>query len=136
MIERDYTAAELDAFKKGGLAIGLTLTEVLTRLGGKTCDVYLNGRVYWKNIPIQVWEFYLGGFQVIKKWLSYRESKILGRPINIAEADHVRDMARRLSAICLIGPRLDENYVASKAAAYEWQITNPAKNSKGALVRV
>ena len=56
LIERDYTAEERDI-----------------TLGDRTCDVYLNDVAYWKNIPLRVWEYTIGGYQVIKKWLSYRE---------------------------------------------------------------
>jgi hypothetical protein len=46
-----------------------------------------------------VWEYTIGGYQVIKKWLSYRESELLGRALTLAEANEVRDTARRLTAI-------------------------------------
>ena len=29
-------------------------------------------------MPANVWEYYIGGYQVIKKWLSYREQELLG----------------------------------------------------------
>lgn len=45
--------------------------------GATACDVFLNYRAYWRNIPANVWEYHIGGYQVIKKWLSYREEKIL-----------------------------------------------------------
>ena len=48
-------------------------------------DVYLNDRVYWKDVPIEVWEYRLGEHQVLKKWLSYRESKVLGRALTVSE---------------------------------------------------
>ena len=48
-------------------------------LGEPLCDVYLNEVAYWSNIPLRVWEYTIGGYQVIKKWLSYREKKLLGR---------------------------------------------------------
>jgi len=49
-------------------------------------DIYLNEAVYWHNVPEAVWEYVIGGYQVIKKWLSYREQKILGRDITVEEA--------------------------------------------------
>jgi hypothetical protein len=36
-------------------------------------DVYLNDVAYWKGIPARVWDYTIGGYQVIKKWLSYRD---------------------------------------------------------------
>ena len=49
--------------------------------GETTCDVYLNGVAYWRNVPKRVWDYIIGGYQVIKKWLSYREEKVLGRSL-------------------------------------------------------
>jgi hypothetical protein len=31
------------------------------------------------NVPPRVWDYTLGGYQVIKKWLNYREQSVLGR---------------------------------------------------------
>ena len=120
---REYTPAELESIAEGAAALELTVDQALARLGSRTCDVYLNGRAYWCNVPKNVWDFYVGGYQVIKKWLSYRQVKIIGRPFTIAEADYVRDIARRLAAICLLGERLDVNYAAVKQAAYCWPQT-------------
>lgn len=46
-------------------------------LGEETLDVYLNAGCSWKNVPRPAWEFTLGGYQVLKKWLSYRELEFL-----------------------------------------------------------
>ena len=89
-------------------------------LGDKTLDVYLNEAAYWCNIPLNVWEYYIGGYQVLKKWLSYREDEILGRALKLEEAREVTNIARRLTAIVLLQPALDANYRSVKAAAYAW----------------
>ena len=34
------------------------------------------------------WYYKLGGYQVLKKWLSYREGSILGRPLMLEEVQH------------------------------------------------
>ena len=51
-------------------------------LGKTTFDVYLNSRAYWRNVPAAVWTYKLGGYQVLKKWLSYRQRDVLCRPLN------------------------------------------------------
>ena len=68
-------------------------------LGDATYDVYLNERVYWRNVPAAVWNYRLGGYQVLKKWLSYRESKVLGRALLPDEVQHFTDTARRIAGI-------------------------------------
>ena len=82
-------------------------------------DVYLNDGAYWSCIPINVWEYTLGGYQVIKKWLSYREVDLLGRSLSPDEARHVTEVARRIASILLMSGELDRSYDAVKASAVE-----------------
>jgi Type ISP C-terminal specificity domain len=80
--------------------------------------VYLNATAYWKNIPQPVYDFTIGGYQVIKKWLSYREQRVLGRALTMGEIMEVTAMARRLAALVLLQPKLDENYRNIAAATW------------------
>ena len=120
VVRRDYDEEETAALRDGAAKLGITLQEALDLLGHQTCDVYLNGGVYWCNIPANVYGFVIGGYQVIKKWLSYREQELLGRGITMEEAREVQATARRLAAILLLHPKLDENYAAVKTMAYDW----------------
>ena len=90
-VERKYAAAEREAM---GNAVDI--------LGGATVDVHLNGNAKWSNVPATVWEYKLGGYQVLKKWLSYREHKVLGRNLRPKEVRHFTDTARRIAAILLL----------------------------------
>jgi len=51
---------------------------------------------YWD----QVWNYRLGSYRVFKKWLSYRESKVLGPGLSVGEVALFSEVARRLLAIC------------------------------------
>ena len=86
--ERDYTAGEREV-----------LGDAVAVLGDATVDVYLNDNTRWTNVPAAVWNYKLGGYQVLKKWLSYRENKVLGRPLLPEEVQHFTDTARRIAAI-------------------------------------
>ena len=70
-------------------------------LGSTTFDIYLNRRASWRNVPAAVWRYKLGGYQVLKKWLSYRERDILARPLGPEEVQHFTDTARRITAILM-----------------------------------
>ena len=109
IIDRDYTEKER-----------ASLGEAIKLLGERTCDVYLNEFAYWSNIPLRVWEYTIGGYQVMKKWLSYREEKLLGRPLTKEEVRYVQEMARRIAAILLLEPALDANYQNVKAHTFPW----------------
>ena len=90
-VERPINAAEHGALGKAAAVLGET-----------TFDVHLNGNSYWRNVPVAVWNYKLGGYQVLKKWLSYRESKVLGRPLIPEEVQHFTDTARRIGAVLLV----------------------------------
>ena len=91
LVEHDYTRDERTA-----------MGDVLPVLGETTVDVYLNGNAYWRNIPAAVWTYKLGGYQVLKKWLSYRERPILDRALLPNEVQHFTDTARRIAAILVV----------------------------------
>ena len=88
VVERAFTPEERAA-----------LGDTLPVLGETTFDVHLNARAFWRNVPAAVWGYKLGGYQVLKKWLSYRERAILGRSLHPEEVQHFTDTARRIGAI-------------------------------------
>lgn len=40
-------------------------------------NVYINAKQYFENVPLSVWEFYVGGYQPAQKWLEYRKGRTL-----------------------------------------------------------
>ena len=89
-IERAFTPEERAA-----------MGDALPVLGKTTFDVYLNRTAFWRNVPAAIWAYKLGGYQVLKKWLSYREHGILGRGLKPEEVQHFADTARRIAAIVI-----------------------------------
>ena len=71
-------------------------------LGETTLDIHLNDNAYWRNVPANVWNYRLGGYQVLKKWLSYREISVHDRPLKPEEVQYFADAARRIAAILLL----------------------------------
>ena len=65
--------------------------------------MYLNERAYWRNVPASVWNYQLGGYQVLKKWLSYREQRVLGRALRVEEVQAFAETARRVAAVLGMG---------------------------------
>ena len=90
-VERDLSPEEL-----------AEMGETISVLGTRTFDIHLNGEAFWRNVPDAVWNYHLGGYQVLKKWLSYRESNVIGRPLLDDEIQHFMDTARRIAAILLL----------------------------------
>ena len=124
-VQRQPTEMEMAGFSQRGHEISL--------LGTTTLDIYLNDGCMWRNIPEKVWELFIGGYQVIKKWLSYREFGILGRSLTTDEAAEVTATARRLTSLCLMQPELDANYQRVKATTYSWPKSDAIAGSKVAV---
>jgi hypothetical protein len=61
-------------------------------------EAYLNDVAHWRCVPARVWKYTIGGYQVMKKWLS----------------------CCRIAAILLLEPALDANYERVKADTYAW----------------
>jgi hypothetical protein len=118
---RDFTEEENAAIVQGAAELGLTAEEVVTLWGGRTIDIYLNNEAYWSNVPEAVWDYTIGGYQVLKKWLSYRENTVLGRAISKDEAREFMHLVRRIATLLLLEPTLDKNYLSAKAHFYPWK---------------
>ncbi|MGH2558957.1 MAG: type ISP restriction/modification enzyme [Thermomicrobiales bacterium] len=128
-VEREYGPEEFAAITAWQNPLGLPLADAFALLGETTFDIYLNDRAYWRNVPRRVWEYTMGGYQVLKKWLSYREREVLGRPLSLDEARLFQQIARRIAALLLLEPQLDANYRAVKEATYPWAANTPVAAS-------
>ena len=116
--EREWSEAGREKLAALAATQSLDPGDALTLLGESCVDVYLNGEAHSPAVPINVWNYTLGGYQVLKKWLSYREftaepaSPLLHRPLRSEEAAYFAQVVRRIAAILLLGPALDASYRA------------------------
>jgi hypothetical protein len=113
--ERDYAHDERTSIAESAGSLGMSAETAIALLGETCFDVYLNDVAYWRCVPANVWRYTIGGYQVIKKWLSYRERALLGRDLKPEEARYVTEMVRRIAALVLMQPELDANYERVKA---------------------
>jgi hypothetical protein len=120
---RTYTAAEKDAIQAGAKGLKISAERAFELLG-PPLDVYLNDTSYWRCVPKTVWEYSIGGYHVVKKWLSYREEAILKRALTKDEIREVAATIRRIAAIALMSDELDSNYAVARANSYAWQRPN------------
>ena len=54
------------------------------------------------------------------KWLCYREKELLRRSLSVDEARYVTEMARRIAALMLLGPQLDESFRTVTKKPHTW----------------
>ena len=59
---------------------------------------------------------------MLRKWLSYREQRVIGRGLTIEEARTFTGIARRLAELILLGPQLDANYIAVTESPHQGEL--------------
>lgn len=111
VVRREYSEREIEAMAGNPVAAAAG--------SDMTLDIYLNNHAYWRNVPERVWNYYIGGYQIIKKWLSYREFALLGRALNLDEITEVTNMTRRIAALILMETELNANYQKIKADTFK-----------------
>ena len=87
---------------------------------GACCDVNLSDGAYWRCVPARFWLHTIGGYPVMKKWLSCRERALLGRDLKPDEARYFTEMTRCIAAILLLEPALDSNFERVRADTNPW----------------
>ena len=77
------------------------MSDAVPTPGSTTFDIYLNGDAFWRNVPATVGRYRFGDYQVLKKWLSYRERTIFDRSLRAEEVQplHRHGAAHQRSAV-------------------------------------
>jgi hypothetical protein len=95
--------------------------------GERTGDLFINDDAYFADVPELIWNFQLGGYPVLKKWLGYRQAdRRDGKPLTDDERRWFRQVIQRIAALLALGPSLDALYQEAAADAFtaeELQIT-------------
>jgi hypothetical protein len=110
VMEREYNDDERAILSKAAAERGSELSDLTALIGETTFDVFLNDNAYWSGVPAKVWQYAVTRNRVLKKWLSYREESVLGRALSADETREFTGSARRITAVLLLGPRLDRSF--------------------------
>ena len=124
---RAWTDAEREALAGLAAQHDLDLPALLALIGEQAVDVHINADAKWEGVPSNVWAYTLGGYQVLKKWLSYREAAVLGRALTGDEALHFAKTARRITEILCMGPALDAAHALARECAVPWVDGKPSE---------
>jgi len=84
------------------------------------CDIWASEDLSWSGVPKPVSETIIGGYPVIKKWLSYRDHRVLGRALHLSEAREVENMVRRLTSLWALENKLDSSYESCASESWSW----------------
>jgi predicted helicase len=71
--------------------------------------IWINRTQGFANVPQDVWDFHIGGYQVLEKYLKSRK----GRALSLGEQTHVGKVAEALAFTITQMARIDEAYLAA-----------------------
>jgi len=80
------------------------LSPLLTQLSG---NVFINDSQYFSNIPPEVWEYQIGGYQVMAKWLKDRK----GRALSLDDIRHYIHVTKALQLTMEMQNKIDKIYL-------------------------
>ena len=83
--------------------------EALSLLGRQTCDVYLNEKAFFRNVPLEVWRYAHHGVPLLRAWLRDRHVELLGRALLRDEVTQFSTAVRGIVALLMMGPALARN---------------------------
>ena len=124
--ERPWTDSERTGLTTLAERHEVDFVVLLELIGDSAIDIHINDESRWLGVPSKVWAYQLGGHQVLKKWLSYRESDVLGRALRGDEILHFAQTARRITEILSMGPTLDAAHNTAKTHATALNGDEPA----------
>ncbi|MDM3845220.1 MAG: N-6 DNA methylase [Aphanizomenon gracile PMC638.10] len=67
-------------------------------------QIWINSEQYFDQVPQQIWNFYIGGYQVCQKWLKDRK----GRQLNFDEISHYQNIISIISETIKIMEDIDQ----------------------------
>ncbi|MCK4764156.1 MAG: hypothetical protein KAW12_18295 [Candidatus Aminicenantes bacterium] len=68
--------------------------------------VYINDSQYFSNIPPEIWEYQISGYQVMQKWLKDRKKRVL----TLEEIQHYIRVAKALELTIRYQEKIDSLY--------------------------
>jgi hypothetical protein len=69
-------------------------------------NVYINDTQYFSNIKKDIWDYQIGGYQVMDKWLKDRKK----RNLSLEDIQHYIKIARALQLTIQYQQKIDELY--------------------------
>jgi predicted helicase len=67
-------------------------------------QIWINAQQYFDQVPQQIWNFYIGGYQVCQKWLKDRK----GRQLNFDDISHYQNIISIISETIKIMEHIDQ----------------------------
>lgn len=110
LVEKGEKLVQFHLMKETGIAIstypiaGSDLVEQV-KYNENLQQVWINSQQYFAEVPAQIWNFYIGGYQVCQKWLKDRK----GRQLNFNDLTHYQNIISILAETIEIMADIDRS---------------------------
>jgi predicted helicase len=85
---------------------GSNIIETVKYTGGK---VYINKQQYFENVPAEIWQYYIGGYQPAQKWLKDRKAnKDSPHVLDFSEKEHYQKIIAVIKTTMDLQAQIDE----------------------------
>ncbi|MDA8214325.1 MAG: N-6 DNA methylase [Nitrospiraceae bacterium] len=81
--------------------------------------LYINNDQYFEGIPLEVWGYQVGGYQVCAKWLKDRK----GKPLSVEETKHYCKIVTALKKTIEIQTKIDSTYLDIEKEIIDFSVT-------------
>lgn len=78
----------------------------------QTLNIYINKDQYFEGVPKEVWEYRIGAYQVMEKYLKDRK----GRKLSLKEINHYMKVAKAIQLTIELQKEIDKVYAPSNPA--------------------
>lgn len=82
----------------------------------RNCRIYINKDQYFEGVPVQVWKYMIGGYQVCEKWLKDRK----GRTLTHGDILHYLKVVTAIAETIKIQEEIDTLYPLVEESAIEF----------------
>lgn len=102
-----------------GKAEAISKDEILRCAQNDKLDVHINPTQYFEGIPLEVWKYQIGGYQVCEKWLKDRK----GRTLSVEETRHYCKIVTALKKTIEIQTKIDSTYLDIENEIIDFSVT-------------
>ena len=81
-------------------------SNLVEKRGYEDKKVYINSSQYFENVEEDVWDYYIGGYQILEKWLKDRK----GRSLSSDDIKHYCKVATAISETLKLQNQIDSLY--------------------------
>lgn len=96
----------LHEVNRSSVIITPTQDFLVNRVHYENNSIWINNSTCFTNIPENVWNYYIGGYQVLEKWLDYRKKS--NYTLDLSDITHFMNVCKVINKTIDIEENIDD----------------------------